>query len=303
MSVQSKYYYKAFGLNLESDFILNGLLPSDGPTEVRIMEDTVSVNFSGPADENVYWHEGKDSFAFRINGFGAFLMKNGNEITIQKEAQLTDERCALYISGTCMGVLLMQRGLMPMHGSALSLNNKEVIFTGNSGAGKSTLTASLIKQGYSFLADDISALQIEENGDAWIQPAFPKQKLCGDAATMIFGGLDGLERIPGIRDKYHVPSSDQFIAESRKLHALFELSTHSGSQVELEEVVGAEKLAVIIRNTYRFQFIEASGIEVEHFQQCSKIATTIRVYKLKRPKSGFTIDEQISKIMKELEQV
>lgn len=301
MSTQDKFFYKAFGLNLESDFILNGLFPSDGPTQVRIIEGEVSVKFPGPIGENAYWSEGKDKFAFRIIGVGAFLINSGSEITIQSDTQMPDDRRALYILGTCMGALLLQRGLIPMHGSALSLNNNEVIFTGNSGAGKSTLTASLIKRGYSFLADDISALQVKENGDAWIIPAFPKQKLCGDAATIIFGGLDGLERIKGIRDKYHVPSSDQFITESRKLCALFELATHAGSEVELEEVVGTEKLAVIIRNTYKLLLIEAKGIEAEHFQQCSKIAATIKVYKLKRPMSGFTIEEQINKIMMVLE--
>lgn len=298
-----KYYYKAFGLNLESDLVLKGLFPSDGPTEVRIVQGEVSVHFPETLGENAYWSEGKDNFAFRIKGLGAFLINSGSEITIQNDTQMTDDRNELYILGTCMGVLLLQRGLIPMHGSALSMHNKQVIFTGDSGAGKSTITASLINLGYSFLADDISALQVEENGDAWIMPAFPKQKLCADTATMIFGGVDGLEPIPGIRDKYHVPSSDQFIAESRKLCALFELSTHTGSEVEIKEVEGTEKLAIIIRNTYRFLFIEVKGLEVQHFQQCSKIATTIKVYKLKRPKIGFTIEEQINKVMTVLEKI
>ena len=297
MITKVKYLYKAFGLNLESDFKLNGLLPSDGPAEVCIYEGDVSVMFPGSFEESTHWSEGKEKFAFRLFGVGAFLISGGSEIIIQSAPELTDEIRELYILGTCMGALLLQRGLLPIHGSTLSLHNKQVIFTGFSGAGKSTITASLIKRGYSFLADDISAVHINENGEASIIPAFPKQKLCEDAATMILGGTEGLKKIPGIRDKYHVPSSEQFISENRKLGALFELSTHDGSEVEIEEVEGVEKLAVITRNTFRYSLIKIMGIEKEHFQQCSQIAKTIKVYKLKRPVNGFTVEEQINNVM------
>lgn len=288
---------------MESDFVLNGLLPSDGPTDVHIVEGEVAAKFPRPADENSYWSEGKDSFAFRVKHLGAFWITNGNNITVQSGDMSTDEELSLFILGTCMGALLIQRGLIPIHGSALSIHNKQFIITGNSGAGKSTLTASINKLGYSFLADDISALQIKDDGEAWILPAFPKQKLCGDTAYKILGSLDGLERIPGDRDKYHVPGIGQFITQSKQLHALFELSTHSDTYVEIEEVKGAERLAIIMRNTYRFQLVEVKGIEAKHFQQCTEIAKQIRVYRLKRPARGFTVEEQIRKIMNELEKI
>lgn len=303
MKGKTKYVYRAFGLDMESDFVLDALLPASGPAQVRIIEGEVSAHFLGPAGENAYWNEGRDKFAFRVKEVGVFLIAHGTEIIVQKHEKADADTISLYILGTCMGALLIQRGLVPMHGSSLSVNEKQIIISGVSGAGKSTLTASLNQLGYAFLADDISALQIEENGDAWIMPAFPKQKLCRDTAIRILGGVEGLERIPGIRDKYHAPQLGPFLADSRKLCALFEISTHSGTQVELEEVKGTEKLAVLMRNTFRFQLVELKGLGAEHFRQCSKIASRIGIYKIRRPENGFTVEEQIHKIMKVLDQM
>ena len=38
-----------------------------------------------------------------------------------------------------MGALLMQRKILPLHGSAIAIDGKAYAFVGDSGAGKSTL--------------------------------------------------------------------------------------------------------------------------------------------------------------------
>jgi hypothetical protein len=298
---ERKYSYKAFGLNLQSDYILDGLLPSDGPIDVYIVEGKVPVVFTGPAGSNAYWAEGKEKFAFRVSGMGSFMISYGTEIIVEKGESSDAAAYTLFILGTCMGALLLQRGLVPIHGSALSLKDKEIIITGHSGAGKSTLTAALNKKGYSFLADDIAALHVEENGEPWIMPAFPKQKLWRDTAIHLYGSIDSLERIPGIRDKFHVPMASQFITTKRKLRALFEISIHSHDQVELAEVKGSEKLSIILRNTYRFEMIDVKGISAQHFQQCSQIAAHISVFTIKRPETGYSVEEQIDAILNVLD--
>jgi hypothetical protein len=297
------YRYRAFGLNIESDFFLDGLLPSQGPTDVYILEGKVPIAFPGPAEGNSYLGEGKGLFAFRVKEIGSFLIRDGKEIIAEKDEKSDSDAYALFILGTCMGALLLQRGLIPIHGSALSLEDKEIIITGQSGAGKSTLTASLNKRGYSFLADDIAALQVEESGDAWILPAFPKQKLWRDTAIQIFGSVDSLERIPGVRDKFHIPMASQFITTKKKLRALFEISVHPKDDVEVVEVKGSEKLSTILYNTFRFEMVEVMGIQSQHFSQCSRIASKISVYKIKRPEIGLSVGDQIRAVLKILEDI
>jgi hypothetical protein len=299
---EDKHLYKAFGFNISSDFELDGLLPADGPSDVHVINGHVPVCFPDPENAYSYVSDGKEMFAFRIEDIGAYLIRNGSEIIVEKGPDSTSEGYALFILGTCMGALLMQRGLLPIHGSALSLENKDIIITGHSGAGKSTLTAYLYKMGYSFLADDISALRFED-GEARIMPAFPRQKLWRDTALHLLGNLDSLERIPGIRDKYHVPMNNQFITTNGRLSAIFEISVHEGNQVELEEVRGSEKLKTILVNTYRHELVGLKGIGAQHFLQCSEIAAKTHVFKIKRPETGYTVKEQAEAIVNALRNI
>lgn len=304
MSVDtSRYRYRAFGLNIESELSLDGLLPSDGPAEVQVRCGKVDVPFPGPAGENAYWTEGDRKFAFRVKNIGSFLIRDGAEVVVDRGEHPDSEAYPLYVLGTCSGVLLMQRGLLPIHGSALSLEDKEVIITGHSGAGKSTLTAALSRKGYRFLADDIAAVQVEGDGTPWIMPAFPRQKLWRDAAEHIHGGVDAYERIPGIRDKFHIPMVEQFISSKRRLRALFEISVHRGENVEWSEAAGMEKLEILLRSTYRPELVGALGIGAWHFQQCARVAANVAVFKLRRPESGYSVEQQTEAVLKALERL
>lgn len=304
MSIDTtRYRYRAFGLNIESELRLDGLLPSDGPTEVQVRYGKVDVPFPGPAGENAYWAEGKRKFAFRVKNIGSFLIRDGVEVVVDLDEHQKSEAHPLYVLGTCSGVLLMQRGLLPIHGSALSLEGKEVIITGHSGAGKSTLTAALSGKGYRFLADDIAAVQVEGDGTPWIMPAFPRQKLWRDAAEHLHGSVDVYERIPGIRDKFHIPMAKQFISSKRRLRALFEISVHGGEKVEWSEAAGTEKLEILLRSTYRLELVGALGIGAWHFQQCASVASNVAVFKLRRPESSYTLEQQTEAVLEALEQL
>ncbi|TYP69142.1 hypothetical protein BCM02_11618 [Paenibacillus methanolicus] len=293
-----------FGLVFESDFRLDGLTPDNGEPDAVIREGIVDAPFSGPEGENAFCVAENGAFAFRVKGIGAFQIRDGREITFQKDLQCLDDAYTLYISGTCAGTLLMQRGIIPIHGSALLLEGKGVIVTGDSGAGKSTLSASLNKRGCSFLADDIAALQIEPSGEVVVRPGFPQQKLWRDTATRIYGSVEMFDRIPGTRDKYYIPiPGDQFIPSNKRLHALFELVPESRDTVEIVELRGMEKLARLMYNTYRFELVELLGLKKWHFEACAQLASQIAVYRIKRPASGFTVEEQIEGMMRAVQKL
>ena len=72
-------------------------------------------------------------------------MRGGNRISFSPAAGAEETAVRLYLLGTCMGALLFQRKLLPLHGSAVVINGKAYAFVGDSGAGKSTLAAAFLK--------------------------------------------------------------------------------------------------------------------------------------------------------------
>lgn len=291
------YRYRAFGLNFASDYPLDELLPADGSPDVYIRKGQIGDSLPDLDGEHAYWVKGHQEFSFRVKGVGSYAIREGREIVAEPCEYADYESFKLYILGSCIGALFLQRNQIPLHGSALVVEDEAIILTGESGAGKSTLTAAMTMQGYGFLTDDIAVLKMEEDGDVMIQPAFPKQKLWRDAAVQLFGSVDSFHRIPGPRDKYHIPSKNLFLPTQRRFHRLFEISVHSKDQVEVISLMGLDKLRAILRNTFRVEMVGEMGIQAEHFRLCSLIASRVSVHQIKRPLSGLTVNDQIRGIL------
>jgi serine kinase of HPr protein (carbohydrate metabolism regulator) len=54
-----------------------------------------------------------------------------------------------------MAAIPLQRQTLPFHASAISVNNKLILISGESGAGKSTALTVLILRGYAVFSDDV----------------------------------------------------------------------------------------------------------------------------------------------------
>jgi HPr Serine kinase C-terminal domain len=84
------------------------------------------------------------------------VIEDGIQVTIEPEdnGDMADTRALLM--GPVQAILWHQRGLLPLHASAVSVKGVGVAVAGPSGVGKSTLAAALADQGCAVLADDIS---------------------------------------------------------------------------------------------------------------------------------------------------
>ena len=128
------YFYKAFGLTIESCSPI-AQLPAIAPcnADVRI----VWADFSDlTADERQYtnasgnFFRGHDNCRHRITG--------GNLIEVERLEDFQESQLGVYLMGSCMGAILMQRGFMLLHGSCVTNGERAILITGDSGAGKST---------------------------------------------------------------------------------------------------------------------------------------------------------------------
>ena len=192
---------------------------------------------------------------------------------------------------------MLQRDKVAIHGGTIVKDNKAIIITGDRGAGKSTLTTALRLRNYSFLSDDVAAVEFSDH-IPMINYGFPYQKLCEDAIDNFKYNRKNYNWIlSDNKIKYMVKVDKTFMGKSVELFAIFEIIWSDVQDVEVVEIGGSEKLSKIIDNIYWGEYIRnLGGMTPKYLQKCFNIAKHIRVFKIIRPKNGFTVDRQIELI-------
>ncbi len=290
-----KYYYRVYDLNVESDIEMPELLEVDvnDKIDVVIKYGKVPENMINKILEGSWFHLEEKSFVFRVENIAKYFVENGSEIIIEPYELANKDDVKTFTLGTSFGILIKQRNDIAIHGGTILIDNKAVILTGNTGAGKSTLTNAFRHNGYRFLCDDVSVLGNKKDS-IFVMPAYPQQKLCKDAMDKMGYDTEKFKKIDDDRDKYCIPVHDSFEKDPCKLSAICEIElTDKDDDVEIKEILGQEKLFSVLKNIYRIELIRTMDMKKEYFSKCLEIAKNIRVFKVKRPKDKFTVNEQI----------
>ena len=161
----------------------------------------------------------------------------------------------LFLLGSAFAALLQQRGLLPLHGCAVEVNGGAVVFVGPSGCGKSTLAGALRQRGYRVLADDVSVISFSPAGAPIVLAAYPQLKLWTDALKIFGKNPEDLPRVKAGLEKYGLPLKEGFATNASPLKRVYELSVGNSQDPEIITLKGLDKLAVLMRHTYRLQFL------------------------------------------------
>jgi hypothetical protein len=287
--------YKAFGLTVQSEIALSEL-----PQQLETLEHSVDIIIE-KADVSKLWRElsspqnkfvvTENLVMFEVPDIAIFSIQDGNKITVSPGRGYDEEISRLYILGTCMGALLMQRNIFPLHGSAVAIDGKAYVFIGDQGAGKSTLATTFLNQGYQLLSDDIIAISFSRDHIPFVTPAYPQQKLWQESLVE-FGMETGQYRsIYGRENKYCIPVHAQYFAEPLPLAGVFELVKTVNEKVEIHRIQGLERLRTLSYHTYRNFLIPGLRLREWHFSTSASIVDQIGIFQLRRPAFGFTAHE------------
>lgn len=293
--------YRIFGMNIASEFVLPQLMGSEGEPDVYILEDKVPEKLSKAYEDNNFFQVSKKELLFCVKGVGKYLISNGNRIIVDSEKGCNEQSLYLYLLGSAMGALLYQRGILPVHGSAVVVNERSIILTGDSGAGKSSLTMAFRKSGYPFLTDDIAALTQDDDGLVYVQPAYPQQKLWKDCIETMGSNTNDLAQIDTRLDKYYFSVDSGFYNSPVKLGTICEIVPDKCENVSIQVIEGIQKLYVIMRNIYRYQFTGFFETREDCFKKCSDIANKINVFRLIRPAEQFSVCSQMELLLSKIE--
>ncbi|NCC31594.1 MAG: hypothetical protein EOM24_06145 [Chloroflexia bacterium] len=228
---------------------------------------------------------------FGLPGVARLLVRGGNEILIERQPEADDEMIRLLLIGTGVALLLHQRGLLPLHASAVVTPAGAALFMGHSGAGKSTLLNEFLHRGYPMLAEDLAAVRLDTNGVAWVEPGVQITKLWADSAAELGQSTDGLPRVRPELEKFVVPVANALTDAPTRLAAIYVLSSHNQPTITLEERRDARKFNALLDHTWQKLVVKRMGLHAAHFQRAIAVANQARIVRVQRPDDGFRLRE------------
>ncbi|GIQ68761.1 aldolase [Xylanibacillus composti] len=291
---------QAFGLHIVSELPMPELQAAEagsGEAQVEVTLADLTDEWRQYGGAASYCAIYDDKLYLRVPDLALYCVEGGRSIKVSPLPDAPAARVRMYVLGTCMGVLLMQRGTLPLHGSAVLMNGQAYAFVGESGAGKSTLAAAFVREGFSIISDDVIAVDASSRQTAPIvAPAYPQQKLWQTSLEQL--GMDGAERYtPLYETKYAVPTNADFHPSPVPLGGVFELDKEHVDSVSLMAVQGLKKLPLLQQHTYRHELIPLLGRLQWHLDMCVALSRTVPIFKLRRPAEGFLVEEMMRQIM------
>jgi len=254
-----------------------------GPVDVTIEPgpvDTPALAVDREAD--FFVDEG--DLILTIRGVARFRASAGARIVVDAEADAKEEDVRLYLNGSVLGAIWLQRGLLPLHASAVELPTGGcVAFAGRSGAGKSSLAAAFVSSGHRLVADDVCVLVARDDGYS-VYPGSPRMKLAPDALEAMNRSKETLRRAGGTREKYHLEAVVDSPGGGAEvpLRALFLLSYAQGPP-RMTRLTGLDAVDAIGGHTYRQEFVRPLGLEEGWLRCAASVARVVPLFRLHRP--------------------
>jgi hypothetical protein len=281
MSVLYRYY--GFGLDFQSVIPIPEMREgAAGHSEPVIIQLGAAPCPGGLVEITAGVAAGPHDFWMDVPGIVRLHVSGGSAITIDpaSDAILSDIRT--YLLGSAMGALLHQRGLLPLHASAVEIEGQAVVFCGPSGAGKSSIALRLVKRGHRLLCDDICVIDTAA-GAPRIWPGLTNLKLWRESLEAAGEEHHALDAVLPTLDKYKLPITEMAEYRSFDPSHIFLLSVSEHGDTKATPLHGVQGISALVTNTFRGQLVHPMGRSRGHFDQCIATSKAAHIILLSRP--------------------
>ena len=292
------HHYHAFGLHWASVGLLIPELPQAG---IEAVEEHPSAIVTIREEDSQQWEEltpgphdtpflqmGHGDLRLTVEGIGRFRISNAEKIAWQRaDLSASDQDLRTFLLGSAVGALMIQRGMLVLHGNALERDGQAIVCMGNSGAGKSTLAYALMRQGWRLLADDLVVI----TSDGQVLPGIPRIKLWHDAAEAF--GLDP-KSLPPIRQgmKKYLLSGEAIKRATQPcpLNALYLIrqqrqDSNDPADILITDIRRQKQAALCLRNqVFRPRFVRGLGQEGANFIALAQLQQQVPLATLPTPR-------------------
>jgi len=219
-------------------------------------------------------------------------------VTVHAVDQADTQAVQLFLWGSAVGTVLHLRGILPLHGSTVRLpDGTAAVFCGHSGAGKSTTVTALGQRGLACVADDVSAIQFDAQGQAWVYPGLPRTKLWGHALSLL--ALAPGQQIREGMDKYYFDMP--VCPEPLRLTRLYELNVNQEAEVSAQPIGGMGRITTLLTHTYRPLFVTTLGLQAAHMARVARLAPQLTMKRISRPRGESTLQKIVDLVTQDFE--
>lgn len=257
--------------------------------ETSAQEGYVPKTLNNALTENSLYAISKDAFLLDLPSGLRFYYARGKGVLYSRPKSVSDSEVKLFLNGTVYGAIAWLNGLLPLHSSAVTLNDKVHAFVGDTGAGKSTLAAALSARGLPLFADDVLILDMNSSAQIMAIPGHKQLKLWKDAIELT--KLSPNEPVRNNIEKYFVdpPMTNQLHPMS--IAGLHFLGDKAQATPQLSVVDGVERFNLVRSVFYRPEFCIALTQKKDLFIRISRILHEIPMFRFDRSKNTALFDE------------
>ncbi len=286
------FLHRAYGLVIESELHLPCLTAAEShclPADITISLAESIPDLPDPILCERWWQASPSATRIEIEGVAVYLVEEGRRIRVKPAEGADPAEVRLFLLGSVLGALLYQRGIFPLHGSAVETPWGAMVFAGPSGIGKSTLAAHFHRAGYRLLADDVCAITLDSGGIPQVLPAFPQLRLKTDAIERLYG-----KNIPAASsnnaDKVVVPLGEGHAPMPIPLRTIHVVTDSGKGSPSITFLRGFDSIRWLADNLSRPHLLQGPRHRGRLLRLVAEIAQMVEVVQLSRPRDATGLD-------------
>lgn len=201
----------------------------------------------------------------------------GSQIWATWTPPLTIEDTATYLLGPIMGFVMLLRGIICLHASAIVVGSEALAVVGPAGSGKSTTAAAFAAKGFNVLADDVVTLD-DRGGGFLARPAYPCIRLWPASVKTLYGSESHLPRLTPNWDKRYLDLTPGFPTKPVPISAIYlfgERRDEPGAPF-VQPLGRTDALLSLIANTYTNYLID-KAMQARQFDLLTRVLATVPV--------------------------
>ena len=212
-----------------------------------------------------------------VDGTEFVLGHAGTEIWADWREPLVLEDATTYLLGPIMGFVMLLRGVVCLHASAIAIDNQAIALLGPAGSGKSTTAAAFSQRGFGILAEDVVTL--DDRGDHFlVQPAYPCIRLWPASVKALYG-TESLPKLTPNWDKCYLDLTErpeQFQQQSLPLAAIYLLNERRNNPEApfVESLERAEAMMSLVANTYATKLMDKQ-MRAREFELLTRVLNNV----------------------------